>query len=527
MSFRWRVVGVVLLILLFSWYFAASFVPAETRRATAWLPDQAIRLGLDLQGGIHWVLEADLAVAVTHELDHLRGRLAEQLGEEKISPERLVVEQDRILVDVAKPEDADAVRRLADETGVLRVVSTNGSSIELALTEPWLADVRKKGIDQILEVLRRRIDDPVRGVQDSVITRQGVDRVLVQIPGGQLDRERARELLKATGFLEFKIVKEEAPTEELLRARHPNGLPEGTELAFERDRVTNRVVAAYLVPTTPEITGDYLADARVGFDNQQRPIVTFTFTPEGGARFQEITEKNVGQRLAVVLDDLVHSAPQIRERIGARGQIDGRFTSEQAADLAVVLRSGSLAIPVKIAEERTVGPALGADSIRRGIQASAASLVAVFIFAVVYYRLSGVYATIAITVGMIMIVGLMAMAGATLTMPGFAGLVLTVGMAIDGNVLIFERIREELRAGKLPRAAIQAGFSRALLPILDGHITTMITALVLYQYGTGPIKGFAVTLAIGLIATVFQAVVVNRMLFSIYPGDRPVKTLSI
>ena len=193
----------------------------------------------------------------------------------------------------------------------------------------------------------------------------------------------------------------------------------------------------------------------------------------------------------------------------------------------MVLRSGSLPIPVAIEEERTIGPALGADSIRHGIQASVASLLAVLVFAVVYYRMSGVYATIAITVGMIAIIGLMAMSSATLTMPGIAGLVLTVGMAIDGNVLIFERIREELRRGKTPRAAIKAGFSRALYPIVDGHITAMITALVLYEYGTGPIKGFAVTLALGLIATVFQAVIVNRLLYAIYPGDRPVAALSI
>jgi preprotein translocase subunit SecD len=228
-----------------------------------------------------------------------------------------------------------------------------------------------------------------------------------------------------------------------------------------------------------------------------------------------------------VLDDRVYSAPNIKSRIGSEGLIEGRFTPQEAADLAVVLRSGSLPIPVTIEEERTIGPALGADSIRHGIQASVASLLAVLVFAVLYYRLSGVYATIAITIGMITIIGLMAMFRATLTMPGIAGLVLTVGMAIDGNVLIFERIREELRGGKTPRAAIRAGFSRALLPIMDGNITTMITALVLYNYGTGPIKGFAVTLALGLVATVFQAVIVNRLLYAVYPGDRPVAALSI
>jgi preprotein translocase subunit SecD len=287
------------------------------------------------------------------------------------------------------------------------------------------------------------------------------------------------------------------------------------------------VLSAYLVPVQADVTGDYLEDARVGFDNRQRPIVQFQFNAEGGEIFQKLTSEHVNDQLAIVLDDRVYSAPVIRTRIGSRGQIEGRFTASEAADLAVVLRSGSLSLPVTIEEERTIGPALGADSIRHGAQASVASLIAVLIFAVVYYRLSGVYATISITVGIVMIIGLMTMFQATLTMPGIAGLVLTVGMAIDGNVLIFERIREELRAGKTARGAIRAGFSRALLPILDGNLTTLITALVLYEYGTGPIKGFAVTLGLGLIATVFQAVVVNRMLYALYPGDRPVASLSI
>jgi preprotein translocase subunit SecD len=408
-------------------------------------------------------------------------------------------------------------------------VAAPGSDGELvyALSETWQREVRERGMAQVLEVLRRRIEDPIQGIPDSVVTRQGADRILVQIPGGQIDRTRARDLLKVTGFLEFKIVHESAQTEEMLRAKHPNGIPADTEIAFERDKETQRVLSAYLVGTSADLTGDYLEDARVNFDNRQRPIVGFQFNSQGGEIFQKLTEQHIGDQLAIVLDERVYSAPVIRARIGSRGQIEGRFTPQEAADLAVVLRSGSLSLPVTIEEERTIGPALGADSIRHGIQASVASLIAVLVFAVVYYRLSGGYATIAITTGMIMILGLMTMFRATLTMPGIAGLVLTVGMAIDGNVMIFERIREELRHGKTPRAAIRAGFSRALPPILDGHLTTMITALVLYQYGTGPIKGFAVTLGLGLVATIFQAVVVNRLLFAIYPGNRPVASLSI
>jgi preprotein translocase subunit SecD len=419
------------------------------------------------------------------------------------------------------------VREWVKNSGALSEQAAVGSRLEFVLTRDAIIAVRKRGMDQVLEVLRQRITDPLTGIADSVVTRQGEDRVLVQIPGGQVDRASARGLLRVTGFLEFKIVQDQAPSEELLRAKHPNGLPAGTEIATERDKETDRVVTTYLVAEDANITGEYLNDARVSFDLQQRPIVEFQFNSEGGRIFGELTEDNIGKLLAIVLDGRVYSAPVIRSRIGSRGQIEGRFTSQEAADLAVVLRSGSLPIPVAIEEERTIGPALGADSIRHGIQASVASLLAVLAFAVAYYRMSGVYATIAITVGMIVIIGLMAMFEATLTMPGIAGLVLTVGMAIDGNVLIFERIREELKAGKAPRVAIKAGFSRALYPIVDGHATTMITALVLYSYGTGPIKGFAVTLALGLVATVFQAVIVNRLLYAIYPGDRPVAALSI
>jgi len=524
---RWKAATTLALTLILSWLAAANFASPETRRAHWWLPDQGMRLGLDLQGGIHWVLGAKLDVAVAHELEHLRGRLASQLEEEKITPTRLAVDGERLVVELAKPEDTARARELAAESGVLESAEQGDARLVYRLTQQWRKEVREKGMLQVLEVLRRRIEDPIQGIQDSVVTRQGEDRILVQIPGGQMDRGRARELLEVTGFLEFKIVQDSAPSEELLRAKHPSGIPEDQEIVFERDKQTKRAIGAYLVRKAPDLTGDYLSDARVQFDRQQRPVVGFQFNAEGGRLFGELTEKNVGRPLAIVLDAQVYSAPNIRERIGSQGQIEGRFTSQQAADLAVVLRAGSLSIPVTIEEERSVGPALGADAIRSGALASVASLVAVFVFALAYYRLSGVYAAIAVSLNLIYIVALMSVFRSTLTMPGLAGLVLTVGMAIDGNVLIFERIREELRRGRTPRAAIKAGFDRAVLPILDGNLTTLITAIVLYQFGTGPIKGFAVTLAIGLVTTVFTAVVVTRVLFALYPGERRVTELSI
>jgi len=524
---RWRVWITVGLTLFFGWYFVATLIPPETRKAHAWIPDQGLRLGLDLQGGIHWVLGAKLEVAVEHELQHLRGRLAASFEEEKITPKKLALEGESIVIETATADELERVRAVADEVDYLEPTQSGDTSVSYRLLPAWRKEVREKGMQQVLEVLRNRIEDPIQGIQDSVVTRQGEERILVQIPGGQLDRARARELLAVTGFLEFKVVHDSASTEELLLAKHGGKLPDEMEVVLEKDKATGAIGRAYLVSQQPDLTGDYLDDARVQYDRQQRPVVGFTFSSEGAEIFSTLTEKNIGQQLAIVLDKEVYSAPAIRSRIGAQGQIEGRFTTQQASDLAVVLRSGSLAIPIAIEEERSVGPALGADAIRSGAMASIASLVAVFVFAVVYYRLSGVYATIAVFLNLVYIVALMALFRSTLTLPGLAGLVLTVGMAIDGNVLIFERIREELRRGKTPRAAIKAGFDRALLPILDGNVTTLITAFILYQFGTGPIKGFAVTLGIGLVTTVFTAVVVTRVLYAFHPGERRVTELSI
>jgi preprotein translocase subunit SecD len=380
---------------------------------------------------------------------------------------------------------------------------------------------------QVLEVLRRRIEDPIQGIPDSVVTRQGEDRILVQIPGGQIDRSRAREMLKVTGFLEFKMVHEMAQSEELLRAKHPNGLPAGTQIAFEREKETQRVLSAFLVGDKADLTGDYLEDARVGFDQRQRPIVTFQFNAAGGEIFQKLTGANIGKQLAIVLDDRVYSAPVIRSRIGSHGQIEGRFSSAEAADLAVVLRSGSLSLPVAIEEERVVGPGLGADSIQSGIHATALAFTLVLLFMLVYYRGSGAYAGLSLVLNLIMIIGVMTLFGATLTLPGLGAFVLTIGMGVDAQVIIFERIREELRAGKTPRGAIGAGFTKSFWAIFDSNVTTLLTALVLFEYGTGPVKGFAVALSIGVVSSVFSALAITRLMFDLYPGDRHVQTISI
>jgi len=522
------VLGVLATVVVFGWYAAVNFIPAAVRKSNAWIPDHAMRLGLDLQGGIHWVLGPNLAVAIEHELDVLRASLVETLEEQKVALARIAVENGQLVGEAASADDAKALRDAAAKTEVLRVVSEDGDKTIFALTPEWETEVRRRGMEQMLEVVRRRVDDPIQGIPESVVTRQGEDRVLVQIPGGQLDREQARALLEKTGFLEFKLVIDEAPTEELLRKKYEQGLPPDTVIALEKEKDTERVLGAYLVPKSPNLTGESLTDARSSLDPRYGWIVNFTFNSDGATKFAKLSGDNIGKRLAILLDGNVASAPNLQSRIGGgRGMIHGNFDSKSAAELSVILRAGSLPIPMRIEEERTIGPALGADSIRSGIWASVLGFAMVASFATLYYRLSGIYATVGLLANVVFLLGVMAMSQATLTMPGIAGLLLTVGMAIDANVIIYERIREELRAGKLPRAAVRTGFNKAFWTIWDANLTTLLVGLVLFQYGSGPIKGFAVTLCIGIVTSVFTALVIPRLLFDLYPGNRPVQKLSI
>jgi len=528
MSFRWRAIWVVSTVLFFGYYAVANYASEETRLESPWVPDNALRLGLDLRGGIHWVIGVKLGATEDHELGFLKGILEDDFERDGVVIGKIEVVDHQLQIQTSTNGARDAVRKWMGDAEQLVEAGSDPERLTFELSELRRQQVREQGMSQVLEVLRRRIADPMKGIPDSVVTRQGDDRVLVQIPGGSVDRVRAREMLRVTGFLEFKIVQEFAQTEELLRARYPDEvLPDNTTIAFERDKETDRVLGAYLVSEEADLTGDYLTDARPSFDNQQRPLVDFTFNPAGGELFQALTEENLGAQLAIILDDRVYSAPTIQGRIATRGTITGRFTVEEASDLSVILRAGSLSVPVVIEEERTVGPALGADSIRRGVRAMIVGLAVILMFTVLYYRLSGLYASVALAANLLMLIGVMSMFEATLTLPGLAGIVLTVGMAVDANVIIFERIREELRANKTPRAAISTGFSKAYWTIMDANITTLGTAIVLYNYGTGPIKGFAVTLSIGVVTSVFAALVITRLMFAVFPGDRHVESLSI
>ncbi|MEE2663316.1 MAG: protein translocase subunit SecD [Myxococcota bacterium] len=526
MSLRWRAISVGLLVVVFSWLTASNFVPKERRLESDFLPDNLLRMGLDLQGGIHWVVGVDLDKAVEREISTLATGLRTRLADDEIFGVEVTAEGSRLRIDAVTPQAQEGLDRVLRDYSALQQVGSEDGSREFELVSGRIDELYELTMKQVLEVLRRRIDDPVTGIPESVVARQGSDRVLVQIPGGLLDRDRAIMLLQSTAFLEFKIVEDSAETEELLLARYPDGIGSDREIVAGRDPDTDSVIRAYLVAGEAPVTGQHLTDARVSFDNRQRPEVSFTFDNEGGRRFGELTETHIGEPLAIILDDRVYSAPAINSRTTFNGRITGQFSAEEAADLAVVLRAGSLAVPVEILEERTVGPALGQDSVDRGLRASVVGLALIVAFAVGYYRLSGGYASIALAANLVLLIGLMSLFEATLTLPGIAGLVLTIGMAVDANVIIFERIREELRERRVVRTAIAAGFNKAFRTVLDANITTLITGIVLLQFGTGPIKGFAVTLCVGILTSVFSALVITRLLFHLYPGERA-KALSI
>jgi len=420
-----------------------------------------------------------------------------------------------ILVELASPQAWAAAQASFGELGSFEVreADQGAGRAVLALRPREAATLRDLAVRQGLETIRNRIDQ--FGVAEPQILQQGDNRILVQLPGVQ-DPERAKGLIGKTALLEFKLLEDRIDPERAAA----QGAPEGTEVLYQRrvDRETRREHRIpYVVQSRALLTGADLATARVSIDQTtSEPYVSVELSPEGARAFAAITEANVGRRLAIILDGNVHSAPVIRERIpSGQAQITGGFTIEEAQDLAIVLRAGALPAPVQILEERTVGPSLGADSIRRGLWSILGAAAAVVVFMILYYRLSGVIANAALLLNLVILLAAMAGFHATLTLPVIAGVVLTIGMAVDANILIFERIREELRAGKTVRAAIDAGFARAFRTVIDTHVTVLVSAAILYQFGTGPVKGFAVSLAIGILASLFTAVFFTRLIFDV------------
>ena len=486
---------------------------------------EKIKLGLDLKGGVYLALGVDVDKAIEADLDKYSLLLESELRKANVDIDTIYRKGKTITIKLLLKEDIDRAKKVIDGFGALKIVEISGDKIVVTLKDREIKRIADNAIDQTLEVIRNRIDE--FGVAEPEIRKAGKDRIIVEIPGIK-DPERAIKIIGRTARLEFKLLDEEHSVEEALKGK----IPPGDEILYGRVvNKENKVVRKipYLVKKKTLLTGDHLVDARVMVDPRtNEPYVAIKFDKVGTKIFAQITSQNVGRRLAIILDNTVYSAPVIREPI-LRGEasITGSFTFEEAHDLAIVLRAGALPAPVKILENRTVGPSLGMDSIRKGMRAAIVGLAVVILFMALYYRLSGIIADIALILNMILIFGALAAFKATLTLPGIAGIVLTIGMSVDANVLIFERIREELRLGRTVKAAIEAGFERATITILDANITTLIAAIILFQYGTGPIKGFAVTLSIGIVASMFTAVVFCRGMFEFLVDKFKIKKLSI
>lgn len=483
-----------------------------------------IKLGLDLQGGTHLILQVQVQEAVSQETDQILDNITKQLRDKAIRYDELRKLGDtQILVHNIVPEQAGAARTfIADQFPDWDIAPAPGepSGYLLTMKASHIADIQQRTMDQAEETIRRRID--ALGLTEPLVAPygQGENEIIVELPG-EGDPNRAKSVIQAGGQLELHLVLDNTPysSEAAAMAAHGGVLPPNSQLVQGKSSASGSSKSSaeswYIVDRVPVVTGRDLRSAtavrstkNIGFYD-----VDFTLSTEAGRRFGPFTEQNIGKELGIVLEHRLQTAPVINGRIEDTGVIEGQFGEQEANDLGLVLRSGALPASIKYLEERTVGPSLGADSIRHGVQASIVSLLVVMIFMVIYYRLSGVNAVVALILNLVILLAALAYFGAVLTLPGIAGVILTIGMGVDSNVLIFERVREELRASKAPVSAVDMGFKRAFLTIIDTHVTTVVSALFLGLFGTGPVRGFAITLVIGLLANLFTSVYVSRVIF--------------
>ncbi len=534
----WRVVLIGITLVLAIVFFLPntplfSYMPDWWKKA---MPSKGIVLGLDLQGGLHLVFEVEGSKAVEITTERIATRLQELLAKKNLSAE---VAADGLTVTV-KPSSPDIRKAVEDNYPVLTSVET-ADKITYKISNKEAQRIKDTAADQALETIRNRIDQ--FGVAEPTIHRQGENEIVVQLPGVK-EPKRAIDLIGKTAQLEFKLVEDETKVaaelpqsivpgeEDALLQEFSGKIPEDTEILFEK-RVNQETGAVrkspFLLKKQAVLTGDLLSDAKVSLDSRfSDPYVSLSFNAAGAKIFEEITGANVKRRLAIVLDNTVYSAPVIQEKIaGGNAQITGDFTMEQAKDLSIVLRAGALPAPMKMLQNVTVGPSLGRDSIEAGKIAGIIGMIIVVLFMIFYYRLSGLIADCALLFNIILLLGAMASLNATLTLPGIAGIILAIGMAVDSNVLMFERMREELRAGKTPRSAVDSGYHKAFWTIFDSHVTTLITAAVLFQFGTGPIKGFAITLSLAVAINLFTALVGTKSIFDVINSRRELKKLSI
>ncbi len=493
-------VYIILAICLAGIFFAApNFLGNKAKLPSWWHP---VNLGLDLQGGSNLLLEVKIDDVIRERMEQIEDDVRQALREGKIRYQNLKTGTDSVRVKIdnlnSRSKAISAFRKMNPD---LSVQETGDGIIELRYTEQALNELKLKIVDQSIEIVRRRVDET--GTTEPSIQSQGADRIAVQLPGEQ-NPERIKALLGKTAKLSFHLVDSRTTVADARRGKLSNSSRlinsvEGETLVIERKAV---------------VAGEHLIDARAAFDGGM-PVVSFKFDSSGGKKFGEATQDHVGERLAIVLDNEVISAPNIQSPIlGGSGQISGNFTLESAQELALLLRSGALPAPLEVLEERTVGAGLGSDSISEGVTASVIGLIAVVAFMVAAYGLFGIFTTITVFLNLFLMLGVLSIMGATLTLPGIAGIILTIGMAVDANVLIFERMREEVKNGRSTRDAAEAGFTEAWATIVDSNLTTLVAAFVLLYFGTGPVRGFAVTLAIGIATSMFTSVTVTRLIIT-------------
>jgi preprotein translocase subunit SecD len=520
-SIQWRL-GLIVLSVVVA---LVLFLPST--RVGASLPDwwrqnvSKISLGLDLRGGSHLVMQVETDKAIEASIDNIIADLQTTASSSEI-PVKFHREGQRIIATFDDPI-ADRVETFVKKTyAVLELQDRRKGELVYTLQAQRANELKEESIRQAKDRTERRINK--FGVAEPNVYKQGRDQLVIQLPGIKNPQE-AISFIRTAGRLEFKLVDTESDLSKALEGK----VPEGREILYSESISDSGKVSRqpYLLYKQTLLTGDRLKEAKVGIDEFGKPSVNISFDSDGARIFDRITGENVGKLMAIVLDGVVYSAPRLKERIsGGNAQITGSFTHEEAAKLAIVLRE-SLPAPMKIVQNVTVGPSLGADSIRKGVRAAVIGGAIVIIFMVIYYGMSGIIADYAIVLNLVLLLGCMALLNATLTLPGIAGIILTIGMGVDSNVLMFERIREEIRAGKPPRPAVDSGYDKAFLTILDSHVTTLITGAMLFMFGTGPIKGFAVTLCLGIMINLYSALVGTKVIFDIINTKWKLEKLSI
>jgi preprotein translocase subunit SecD len=505
----WKIWSIVAVLVLGALFAAPNLLTREQAdHLPSWLPHQRITLGLDLQGGSHLLFEVGVNALVKERLTAVVDSIRVELRKANIGYTSLGIDGESAVVKLRDPGSADAaqplLRKLAQDNHMMLDLSGDGVA-RFSYSSDELKALKAHAVEQSIEIVRRRIDQ--FGTQEPTIQREGEDRILVQLPGVK-EPERVKKLIGETAKMTFRLV-DVAVSPQAARAGQ---LPPGDELLPSAEDPNKGAPREYVVQKRVMVSGETLVDAQPSF-RDGLPVVTFKFDSIGAKRFGDATRDNVNKPFAIVLDNKVISAPNIREPIlGGSGEISGNFTTQSAQDLALLLRAGALPAPLTVLEERTVGADLGADSIAAGKLASVVGLVLIVVAMVLLYGLFGLFANVALVFNAILLIGCLSIFGATLTLPGIAGIVLTLGMAVDANVLVYERIREELRSGRSPVTAIDYGYAEAMRTIIDSHVTTMISSLLLFVFGTGTIKGFGLTLSIGIAISLFTAVMVTRMI---------------